>query len=82
MLLWDERADKVKLSKCFPFCKVVFVAAYVEEQQAGNLNSFVDACQVLTTKSIPCFSSVSLFRFLFKFFVCLVLSMLRNSSQR
>lgn len=30
----------------------MFVAAYVEEQQAGNLNSLVDACQVLTTKSV------------------------------
>ena len=34
------------------FCKVVFVAAYTEERKARNLDSLVDACQVLTTKSV------------------------------
>lgn len=39
------------------FCKVVFVVAYVEEKKAGNLDSLVDACQVLSKKNSPYFSS-------------------------
>jgi len=50
--LWDEYEHKVKPSAIFSFCKVVFVAAYVEERRSGNLDSLVDACQVPTTKSI------------------------------
>lgn len=53
VLLWDECENKVKLSvNILSFCKVVFVAAYVEERRVGNLDSLVDACRVLTTKSV------------------------------
>lgn len=49
------------------------------ERWAGDLDSLVNICQTLSTKSFLVFNSVSLLGLLFKSLACLVLFMPCNS---